>query len=72
MRKMKGKGMDILNIAGQNLSRAFNSSIGCLHAKHLFCYGEKLPSLQLKAWSRQLLGYFLLDVVLPEKSKCVL
>ena len=57
--------MDKLKITGQNLGRVFNFRSVRVHAMHLLCYGVKLPNLKLKIRPKQLLGYLLLDIVLP-------
>jgi hypothetical protein len=37
-------------------------------AVHFSCYEAKWPSLKLKTWPKQLLGYLLLDIALPNLS----
>jgi hypothetical protein len=58
--------MDKLQLAGLQIGRVFNFRSGHLHAAHLWCFQVKLPNLRLKTWPKQLLGYLLLDIALPE------
>jgi hypothetical protein len=53
---------------GRNLGQVFNFRSGRVHAVHLLCYGVKLPKLKLKTQPKQLFGYLLLDIALPEHS----
>jgi hypothetical protein len=58
--------MDKLQLAEQNLGRVFNFRSGHLHAADLWFYLVKLPNLNLKTWSKQLLGSLPLDIALND------
>ncbi len=60
--------MDKLQLRGWNLNRVFNIRSGHLHADAFLVSSVKLPNLQLKTRSKQLLGYLPLDSALPELS----
>jgi hypothetical protein len=57
--------MDKLQLTGQNLGRVFNFRSGHLHAATFLVLSIKLPNIQLKTRPKQLLGSFLLVIVLP-------
>ncbi len=53
-----------LQLAGQNLGRAFNNGRDCVLAVKLLCSEAKLPNLKLKTMHKQPTGYLTLDIVL--------
>ncbi len=61
--------MDKLQLTGQNLGRVFNIRSGHLHAAAFLVASVKLPNLELKTRSKQLLCYLPLDIALPDNSK---
>ncbi len=46
-----------VQLTGQNLGRVFNFRSGYNGAMHFRPYEAKQPSLNLKSWHKQLLGY---------------
>ncbi len=47
----------------------FKSRTGCMDDMHFHCYETKLPSLKLKTWPKQVLGYLPLDITQPPLTK---
>jgi hypothetical protein len=63
--------MDKLKLTGRALGRVFNFRSGCMcHTMHLRPGVAKQPNLELKTWSKQLLGSLPLVIVLPGESIC--
>jgi hypothetical protein len=60
--------MDKLQLTGQNLVRVFNSRSGCMCAMYFCCFEAKWPSLKLKTWPKQLLGFLPLAFALSAPS----
>jgi hypothetical protein len=51
---------------GQNQGRVFNSRSGRVFATQLPCFEAKLPNLELKTRSKQLLGFLPIDIALTD------
>ncbi len=59
--------MDKLKPTGQDLSRVFNSRLGCACICRAIAHITKRPNLKVRTWPKQLLGSLLLAFVLPGK-----
>ncbi len=53
------------HFTGWTQDRGFNSRIGCMHITHFCWYEVKRSNLELKTWSKHLLGYLPVDIVHP-------
>jgi hypothetical protein len=60
--------MDKLKLTGQNLGRVFNFRSGRLHAATFLALSVKLPNLRMKTWPKQLLGFLMLIITLPNRE----
>ncbi len=57
--------MNKLQLTGQNLGRAGNSRRDRVYAIQLHFSETKQTNLKLITWNKQLLGYLIIDIVLP-------
>ncbi len=62
--------MDKLKLTGPNMGRVVNSRLGCACASCAIANITKWPSLKLKTWPKQLLGFLPLAFALPGLSFC--
>jgi hypothetical protein len=49
---------------GQTFGRVFKYRSGCERIINLIFYAAEQPNLKLKTWSKQLLGYLPLDIII--------
>jgi hypothetical protein len=57
--------IDKLKLTGQNLGQVFNFRQGRTFVCYAITLITKQPTLKLKTWPKQLLGYLLLAFALP-------
>ncbi len=58
--------MEKLKLTGRNLRQVFNSRLGRAFIGHAILHITTQPNLKLKTRPKQLLGYLLLDFILPD------